>query len=566
MWLGTGPALAQSAVPTRDQIPPAPAPTTEKPTATVREGGAFQPGPCALDKSTETIAINEIKFTAVGGGDLPAELARMLTGISTKSEAQPVRVVCDLRDEANGRLRAARYVAAVQIPAQRIDTGVLRLEVVTGRIVDVRVRGDGGPFNEVLKSRIDALKTMSPLNAAEAERLLMLVNDIPGLNVQLGLSPNIESRVPGELIGDLEVTYRRASVYANVQNYNSTLLGRETAYLRAEYYSLLGLNDRAFIAGSSTFDFKEQRIAQFGEEIGLGSNGDRLSFTGTVAYSRPTLDTLDLRTLTLIANLEYTRPLVRSVSTKIEAAAGFEWAQQRTKVFGNSGGLPLNRDRIATIYLRLNADKRKIGLDGAQDYALGGSLEVRKGLGILGATKTGTVVDGYSPTRFTGSAVATVVRGQINGALNLGPVFELGTTLKGQWSNKALLNYDQFSIGNLTMVRGYDPGANTGDRAIGGAHELRLNHQLNQDISAQVYGFYDWTHIWNLDPTSTERSRTLRSYGAGARVSLAQGVRLDLTYAHPRDPALLTGAVIKPPPGRFMFSLTAQLLPFGARR
>ena len=560
-------ASAQVQTPSREQVnPPAPQSEVPKSEARVDENEAFQPGPCPLADSDIKVAINRVSFTAPGGGALAPELAQLLADIGTSSESKPIRVVCDIRDQANARLRIARYVASVQIPAQRIDDGVLRLEVVAGHIVEVRVRGEAGPFENLIRKRIELIKQLNPLNANEAERLLLLANDIPGLNIKLGLSPSGSGSQPGDLVGEMTVSYRRFSMIGNIQNYNSKFLGRETIYLRGEYYNLFGQGDRTYLAGSTTLDFNKQRIVQLGQSFTLSSRGDRLSLIATMADSRPALDTIDLRTVSLIGNIEYSRPLVRSVDTKIDAALGFEYAQQRTRVYSTSSSVPLNRDRIATVYARLEAAKRKLRSDGSEAWDFGGSLEFRKGLNILGATKPGQIIDGYAPTRFQGSSTATLVRGQINGMIGLGPIFELATTMRGQWANRELLNYDQFAIGNLTIGRGYDPGANTGDRAIGGAHELRANVQVGSNTRGQIYGFYDWVKLWNLDPSSTERNRTLASVGGGVRVSLLGSMRLDLTYAHPLDPPLLTGVNIKPPPDRFMFSLTAQLIPFGARR
>ena len=46
-------------------------------------------------------------------------------------------------------------------------------------------------------------------------------------------------------------------------------------------------------------------------------------------------------------------------------------------------------------------------------------------------------------------------------------------------------------------------------------------------------------------------------------ITLPGRARLDLTYAHPLDPPLLTGTTAKVPKDRFLISLTAQLLPWG---
>ena len=85
-------------------------------------------------------------------------------------------------------------------------------------------------------------------------------------------------------------------------------------------------------------------------------------------------------------------------------------------------------------------------------------------------------------------------------------------------------------------------------------------------VASQLFGFFDVVRLYNLDTGSTERNRHLESYGAGLRVTLSGIARHDVTYAHPLDPPLLTGANAKVPKDRVLVSLTAQLVPFGGRR
>jgi hemolysin activation/secretion protein len=560
-------AFAQAAGPTREEVnPPAPVADVPKNQVRVDADAAFQAGPCPLAESDIRTSIKEVRFTAPGGGALAPELLALLTDVTTSSEEQPLRVVCDLRDLANARLRRARYVASVQIPPQRIGDGVLRLEVVSGRIVEVRVRGDAGPYEGLLRNRIELLKGLTPLNSSDAERILLLANDVPGMTVQLGLSPKTSGGVPGDLIGELSVTYRRFSLIGNVQNYNSVALGRETGYLRAEFFGLTGMGDRGFVAGSSSFDFKEQRIVQGGYSIALDSAGTRLGVTGTLAFSRPDLETLDLRTRSLILNIEASRPLIRSLRKNASVALGFDYVGQRTRVHASGSSFALSSDKISTIYTRIGGDTRKLRFDGSLAHSLSVGLELRQGLGIFGATKTGIFGPDGGPSRFEGSAKATVVRGDVSGTIGFGPIFELAATGRGQWTNKPLLNYDEFAIGNLTMGRGYDPGANTGDRMVGGSVEARANIGISPKARGQIYGFYDGVKLWNLDLGSTEKNRYLASVGGGVRMTLFNSLRLDVTYAHPLDPPLLTGVTVTRAPDRVMASLTAQIIPFGSRR
>lgn len=556
-------SLGTGVTPT-EQLKPPRVEDRARSTAKVDANGAFQPGPCPLPENL-SVTIREVRFTTPGGGALPGDLAALLADVKTDPAPQSVRVVCRLRDMAIERLRAARYVASVQIPPQKIEGGVLNLEVVSGHIVEVRVRGEPGPYRALLERRIAALKAMDPLNEADAERLLLLAGDVPGLSVKLGLSP--AGTRPGELIGDLEVNFRRVRVIANVQNLNSTPLGRESLYVRTELFGLTGLGDVTSIAGLASVDFKKQKIAQLSHQMQLDSRGLTFALTGTYAESRPALTALDLRTISKVVNAEFAAPIVRTLNTNINTAVGFEYAEQRTRVYPGGASQPLFRDRIAAFYSRFTASTRKFAMDGHTLYQVGASLEFRKGIDALGATKTGQIDSGgYAPSRFEGSETAGVIKADVNGQIGIGPVFELWARGHAQYTNRPLLNYDEFAIGNLTMGRGYDPGANSGDRAYGGSFEARGNFRLGPTANGQAYAFYDIVNLRNLDTGSTEANRTLRSVGAGVRITAFSSAKLELTYAHPMDPPLLTGTNVRRASDKVLASLTVQLVPFGPNR
>lgn len=555
------PGFAQQAAPTSQELEQL-APKSRTPRSTSRvETSGIRPGACPFEASALRATIERIDFTGPNGGPLAPELQALMADISPQQGEQSIRAICDLRDAAQARLRASRYVASVQVPQQRLADGTLKLEIVTGRIAELRVRGDPGPYREQLKSRIERLKAINPLNEAEAERLLLLAGDIPGITVRLGLSP--APGEPGDLIGDLEVTYVPFRMLANVQNYNAPQLGRETGLVHTEFFGLTGVGDVTSLTMQSTFDFKEQLIGQIRHAMILDDNGTSLALRGIYARSRPTIQNLDLRTVSLIGGLTVSRPVLRSLKSNSTVSGGFEYALQRTRVFGNGTSSPLNRDRIAAMFVRLDGDTRKTRGDGTLIGSLSGNLELRKGLDILGATPSRRIVDGFAPTRFEGSSTATIVRGEIESILSPGAYAELFTSVTGQWSNRALLNYDEFAIGNQTIGRGYDPGSNTGDRAVGYTIEPRINFDLRKSGRGQLFGYYDVIHLWNLDSGSTERKRRIASIGGGVRMTLVNGVRAELTYSHPLDPPLLTGNQIRPPADRVLFSLSVQLVPFG---
>lgn len=552
----SGPALSQTAqgvLPSREEITPPPPEAQPPSTASVDSRGAQEQKACPFENSPLKLTIARLHFTKPDGSALDPRIASTLMPMVAPSGEQPIHVVCDIRDQANDRLRRAGWVASVQIPPQEINAGELRLNVVTAHIVETRVRGSAGPYEGLLRERIAALEALDPLNERDAERLLLLAGDLPGLDVQLSLRP--AGTEQGAVIGDLTINYRRFAVFANAQNYNSKLLGRETIYARGEIYGLTGLGDITYVGASATADFKEQLIAQAGHIFTLDGSGTTFGGRFTYAWSRPDLGALDLRTNTLITGFDVTHPLVRSLNTNARISGGFDYVDQRTDIHVGDAGVPLTLDKLRVGYLRLDGDMRRLRDDGSLAWSLRSGLELRKGFGILGASGNGA--SGTQTSRPYGNAQAFVVRADADAVIGLGPIFSLAGSARLQWSDDPLLNYEEFSLGNLTVGRGYDPGSNSGDRAVGLHGEVRANLPISAAVPTQAFGFYDYVYLDNLDLGATEVDRHFHSYGGGLRLTLPNHLLLEVAYAHPQDKALTLDK--RRPPDRVLVSLTVQL-------
>jgi hemolysin activation/secretion protein len=558
------PAFAQErvpdSVPSREQVqPPTPQIGSSGP-GTVRVDASKVAGtaPCPLDSSTVEVDLRTVRFTAGDGKPLPAAVAHELAAVTVPIPGkQLVGAVCHIRDAATNALREAGFIASVQVPPQEITDGELMLTVLMAHIVEVRVRGEAGHYRRALLQRIEQLKALDPLNEHDAERILLLTGDIPGLDIQLALRP--AGTAPGAVIGDLTILRRRFALLGNIQNYGSTQIGRETAYVRGEMYGLLTASDLAYVGASSTLDFHEQKVGQIGYVTGLRSGGATIGLRASYALSRPDLGELDLRSRSVIGGIDLTMPLIRTVFHNLTLGGGAELIEQRTRVYGADGSTPLNRDKLRILYLRATGDVRRRRRDGRDILVLTGNVEVRRGVGLLGATPRGQDSgSGYTSSRFGADPQALVVRAALDGTIHAGPV-AASSGARAQWANHPLLNFEEYSIGNLSVGRGYDPGSNSGDRAIGLQNELRLDLRFIRALPIQLFGFGDIVWLRNLDTNTTEARRTLRSAGGGARFALPGRLLLEVTYAHPFDKALTFDD--HAPRARVLVSLTAQFSP-----
>lgn len=534
-----------------------PSPRTAPPSrAEVDARAALVQPPCPFADSPLTVRLDRVVFAQPAGGPIHPDLAASLAGVVAPAGEQPIRVICDLRDAANSALRRDGWVASIQIPAQEIAAGELRLNVVAARIVRTRVRGAAGPYEAVLRRRIALLEALDPLNERQAERLLLLAGDLPGLNVRLALRP-AEGGAPGEVEGELAVEFRRTALLANAQNYNARLLGRETVYARGELYGVSGMGDTLYFGASGSVDVRKQVIVQGGYLSTLDTSGTSFGSRMSYAWSRPDLGELDYRTDTLIAGFDLTGPIVRSVGGNATAGLGFDYVDQTTDIAVGSGVQRLSRDRLRVLYANLGGDYRLTRFDGSTRMLVRGDLEVRQGLDLFGASRP-LAEGGAFQSRADGRSDATVLRADVELYAEFGPFLAYSGRAIGQYADQPLLNYEEFSVGNLTVGRGYDPGANSGDRALGFRSEVIARLPAVATLSAQLFGFTDIVFLDNNDVDAIETDRRLRSMGGGLRLILPTRALLEVSYAHPLDRALRLDE--RPPPDRVLVSLTTQLL------
>lgn len=580
--LWSGAAMAQTVPPagvqppTREEIQRGVAEgTLQRRGAVSVDAGEIERAPCPLaapDFSGIRLKLSSVTFSGMEdlpGFDLSGSYAQYI------GTEQPVAVICEIRDRAATALRQAGYLAAVQVPPQKIDGGAVKLDVLLARLTRVQIKGDPGPSEAALLRYLGKLKREPVFNSRTAERYLLLAKDLPGMDVRLALRP-IEG-APGEVVG--EVSVRRVPVYADlgVQNYGSYAVGRYSLLARAQFNGLTGLGDSTVFSFFATPDFDEQKVVQVAHEMRLGGEGFALRGDFTYGWTNPTVTgaTSDFHSRTLTASLEGSFPFIRTQAYNLTGALGAQIANQDLD-FGN---IPLNRDRLRVLYARIETNgvsRASIaGRDGYTPFephwAWGLTLEARQGLDVLDATKgcrgalavTCTGPGRVTPSRVEGTAKGFVLRA--SGVFDYRPVRGLTFSLqpRAQYSPDKLLSYEEYSGGNYTIGRGYDPGAVIGDSGIGARAEMRVGSLIPVSAGGtalQPYVFADAAWVWNNDVAFNGLDpQKVISVGGGLRASIKDAIRLDAGLAVPlHDPI---GLKVKGD-ARFMLNLSFQLLPW----
>ncbi|MET0363194.1 MAG: ShlB/FhaC/HecB family hemolysin secretion/activation protein, partial [Sphingobium sp.] len=144
MWAGAGGAQVQpdrAVLPTRDDLRPVPdARTAVQPRLSIVDDIERSPCPLADPKfAGVTVPVTNVTFNNLKGVTAEEMRAAWAPFAGTR---QPVAVLCEIRDAAATIVRKHGYLAAVQVPTQRIEKGEIRMEMLYARVVAVRARGE----------------------------------------------------------------------------------------------------------------------------------------------------------------------------------------------------------------------------------------------------------------------------------------------------------------------------------------------------------------------------------------------------------------------------------------
>lgn len=565
----TQPPPQQPLAPTREEVTRPVAPAQPPPSKLEVEGG-IQRAPCALDGPE----FRSIHFV-LRGADFDG-----LQGLTREQIAAayapyvgrdvPISTVCEIRDRAATMLRDAGYIAAVQVPEQRIENGTIKFQVLMAHLTAVRVRGEATGAETVLAGYLNQLTRRPLFNRYEAERYLLLASDLPGYTVRLTLRPAGDG-VPGDVVGD--VTVQRLPAYADfvVQNGGSHALGPWGGLARAQFFGLTGLGDRTSISLYSTADFHEQQTIQLAHDMRIGPEGLSLAGAFTYAWARPTVPNAHVLAKTLLGTVELGYPLVRTQAETIRGSVGMDYINQDVWL----DHVALTRDRLRVGFIRLGVDAIATNYSNPRFTAaeppwhVTGLLELRQGLHALGATHDcgpagiNCVGPGdLPPSRLEGRSDATVLRYTAYGEFRPIPRLTLALNARAQYASKPVLSFEEFAAGNYTAGRGYDPGALLGDSGLGTQAEIRWGSRIPVSASQpaiESYAFWDHVEVRHHDsPIIVTQREHLNSVGVGSRINLDRFI-IDAAFA---VPLTHVGPLNRKPDPKFLISVTTRIWPW----
>ena len=435
------------------------------------------------------------------------------------------------------------------VPAQSVSDGVYRIQVIEGFVTNVVLEGDVGSSRGLIERYLGNILDSRPVNIADIERYLLLMNDLPGISGTGVLRPSGSDVGAAELV--VNAQRKRYDAFALVDNRGSEFTGEEGAALGLSANGFTQFGEQTELVLFSALEDEEQRVGQITYEQQLGSDG--LTIRGLASYgdSEPggTLETLDVEQETLLFTLETEYPYVRSRRFNFSVSAGFDFIEQDSEILGGSSTVA--DDSLRVLHATATMDYRD-SFGGANFAEFG----IRQGLPILGASDEGDA----NLSRVEGDGTFTSLNAEVARLQRLSSNFNLLAQVGGQYGfDDELLSTEEFEVGGLTFGRGYDPSELTGDSGLGTTVELQFNQAPGLSFlqSYQVYAFYDFGVVWNSD-TNTPSQASLASAGVGVRTNLTDWLSVDLEVAKPltREPA--NRSISDPDAERYFFRVTGQ--------
>ncbi len=219
--------------------------------------------------------------------------------------------------------REKGYVLArAFLPAQEIQDGTVRIEVLEGRYGRIELHNTSRTLDRVLLRPLSALERDTAVQGSELERALLLLSDIPGLQAKGTLLPGqaqgttdlrVEAR-PGPLVGGR----------LEADNYGGRYMGEYRLGTTLDFNSPLRLGDQARLSllGSD----RHQRYYRAAYQLPLGSRGTRIGLAHAETTYRLVRDfsRLDAHGRAITDSLFVSQPLLRSRSLSLSTQLQYE--------------------------------------------------------------------------------------------------------------------------------------------------------------------------------------------------------------------------------------------------
>lgn len=359
-------------------------------------------------------------------------------------------------------------VARAFVPAQRIQDGLVTIQIIEGRLDSVVFKGQNWYRDNFLKSYLDKFSTgeNGDIVTDEAlERRLLLLNDLPGLKARGTLAPGDKF---GTTKMHIDLTEKLFGAYIGYSNGGRKDTGENRMDIGAELNNPLTLGDQLSVRSIRSTDdlFRYQRI---GYSLPIGADGFRLAVsTLKTEYDLGgDFKALGISGKIRSADITASYPFVRTRSHNVIGALQYRKTTSEQYVLGTTFSdvsLPLT---VASLY------SNWVGDDSSAT-----SLNL--------AYSTNAWYNSHGPQE----KVSSKLDGDITYLTGASRNWDFFFRSQGAYSSAALPDTEKFSLGGTDSVRGYPSAQLRGDKGYLVTMEMRRQWRVGP-VPGYISAFVD---------------------------------------------------------------------------
>lgn len=402
-------------------------------------------------------------------------------------------------------------LARAIIPAQKIESGIVRIEIIEARYGRIGLDNRSRVNDPLLLDTLYPLRSGQAIGQEALDHALLLLSDVPGVVVAATLRP-------GGAVGTSDLLVNTTpgpavSGNAVLDNYGNRFTGRARIGGTVNFINPLHHGDVLSASGlSSGSRLNYGRVAY---ESLLNGRGTRMggAYSALDYTLGDTLAPLNAHGTAQVASLWAKHPLLRSRDVNVNGQIQYDRLRLRDRIDASA----IRTDR--------HLDNWTLSLAGdARDALLAGAVSawnVGWTAGRVGFDDSAARLADAATTRTQGSFSkwnASYVRLQ-----GLSPKNTLYLALSGQWADGNLDPSQKMTAGGPYTVRAYDMGAVSGDTGYLGTIEFR--HELGTAWNGQ------WQAVVFADSAHVTVNRN--AFAAGTNGATLSGVGVGLNWAGP---------------------------------
>jgi hemolysin activation/secretion protein len=470
--------------------------------------------PLTIDGAGENQATSDIRFAIrdvqiTGNSRIPTEKLRPLLADILGAQQTLAQYWAAARRISEYYRQHGYPIARAYLPAQEIRDGVLTIAVIEGRLDKRSVENHSRLSDSRVGAYLDRLQEGTVVRSAQTDRVLLLLNETPGVagsraTLQPGASPGTS---------ELLVTVDRGATVtgdAETDNYGNRYTGQYRAGGTLNLNSPWRMGDQFALNGlTSGSDLRYERASY---QFPLGGDGLRLGTAYFDTHYRLGKEFSELQAhgAATGASLVASYPFEVTQRSSTRGTVSLEWKH-----------LTDYADVTQTVTEK-HAYVETLGLTSARRDDLGGGGQNSFGVSLV----LGDLAINSEVARLIDDLTARTRGRYVRVALfatrsqRLTDRTSLSVTLSGQVSDKNLDSSEKFSLGGAEGVRAYPQGEGIGDEGV--LANLELQRSLSSGL--QSFAFYDFGSISTSHSpfqAATSNSRKLAGTGVGVTAHLA---------------------------------------------